>query len=137
ALGAGRSPAPPPPADRGSGADRARPRGRGGHEGRHAHHRQMSTGRPARVVGALARLRPRDVAVVAGIGFLLVRLAFALLVPLGSGPDEPDHFVKAYGATRLDFGSREHVPPMHPKTDMERLNESLATAIDFGDQPTN
>jgi hypothetical protein len=78
----------------------------------------------------------RNVAIVVGVGLLLVRLSFTFLVPNGSAPDEPSHFVKAFGAARLDFGTRDHLDS-HPSSEMERLNDSLATDIDFGNHPLN
>ncbi len=76
------------------------------------------------------RRTARNVALVVGIGLVLVRLGFAFLVPFGSAPDEPDHFVKAFGAARLDFGKRE-AAGSRPASDMDRLNDSLATWIDL------
>jgi hypothetical protein len=82
------------------------------------------------------RTRARNIALVVGVGLILVRLGFAFLVPVGSAPDEPDHFVKAFGAARLDFGRREPVTT-HPASDMVRLNDSLATWIDFDGHALN
>jgi hypothetical protein len=68
----------------------------------------------------------------AAVGLLLIRLAFALIVPLGSAPDEGDHFIKAYGSAHFQLGRTTNVP-LPQSTDMERLNFSLAVVYDMGD----
>jgi hypothetical protein len=83
------------------------------------------------------RSRSTQLAVAVALGMLLVRLAFALTVPLGSAPDERDHFVKAVGSAQLELGDRDHLPATHPASDMERLNASLAAGYDLGDHPLN
>ena len=74
---------------------------------------------------------------VVGLGLLVVRLAFALIVPLGSGPDESDHFIKVYGSAHLDFGDTTHVPPARGPSDMLRLNHSLGAVYDMGSDAVN
>jgi len=66
------------------------------------------------------------------MGLLLIRLAFALIVPLGSAPDEGSHFIKAYGSAHLQLGDTSNVP-LPQNTDMERLNYSLGAVYDMGD----
>ena len=74
---------------------------------------------------------------VVGVGLLVVRLAFALIVPMGSGPDEGDHFIKAYGSAHLDFGDTTHVPLAPGPSDMQRLNHSLGAVYDMGSDAVN
>jgi len=69
---------------------------------------------------------------VAGLGLLLIRLAFALIVPLGSAPDEGSHFIKAYGSAHFQAGDTTNVP-LPQTNDMERLNYSLGAVYDMGD----
>jgi len=69
---------------------------------------------------------------IAAIGLLLIRLAFALIVPVGSAPDEGSHFIKAYGSAHLQLGDTTNVP-LPQTNDMERLNYSLGAVYDMGD----
>lgn len=69
---------------------------------------------------------------VAAVGLLLIRLAFTLIVPLGSAPDEGSHFIKAYGSAHLQLGDTSNVT-LPQTSDMERLNYSLAAVYDMGD----
>jgi hypothetical protein len=68
---------------------------------------------------------------------VLVRLAFALIVPLGSAPDEGSHFIKAYASVRLQSGDTDHVPLPADPSDMDRLNQSLGAIYDMGDDGVN
>lgn len=76
-------------------------------------------------------------AVVVGFGFLLIRLAFVVTVPFGSGPDETDHFIKAFGAARFDFGNSDNIPTVANPNDMQLLNQSLSTLITMGSHAFN
>jgi len=68
----------------------------------------------------------------AAIGLMLIRLAFALIVPLGSAPDEGSHFIKAYGSAHFQLGETDNLP-LPQVTGMDRLNYSLAAVYDMGD----
>jgi hypothetical protein len=74
---------------------------------------------------------------VVGCGLLLVRIAFALIVPMGSAPDEASHFIKAYASARLDLGETTDVALVPNQTDMDRLNQSLGAVYDLGDHAVN
>ena len=76
-------------------------------------------------------------ALLVGTGFLLVRLAMAFTVPLGSSPDEVDHFIKALGASRLDFGDTSDIPVVDDPSDIQLLNQSLTAIIDLDGRPIN
>ncbi len=75
--------------------------------------------------------------IVVGVGLLIIRLAFALIVPMGSGPDESDHFIKAYGSAHLDFGDTTRMPPALGPSDMQLLNHSLGAEYDMGSDAIN
>ena len=69
---------------------------------------------------------------LAALGLFLIRLAFAVIVPLGSAPDEGSHFIKAYGSAHFQLGDTTNVP-LPQTNDMERLNYSLGAVYDMGD----